>query len=194
MKLRPGEVEQISQGHLASKWQIQDCRSFLSTKYLSTTLFYCYSIKQYSLFFLSNIICLMLFYLVHCVCTPACTTFNKYLLYFKTLLLKKLNFFYWCVIALPCCVSFCCITAGMSCIYTYIPSFLGLPPTHTPSRPLGHHRAPNFLCYTADSHQLPIFHMVVCIYIYLQRRQWQPTPVLLPGKSHGWRSLVGCSP
>jgi len=26
------------------------------------------------------------------------------------------------------------------------------------------------------------------------RRQWQPTPVLLPGESHGWRSLVGCSP
>ena len=25
-------------------------------------------------------------------------------------------------------------------------------------------------------------------------RQWQPTPVLLPGKSHGQRSLVGCSP
>ena len=25
-------------------------------------------------------------------------------------------------------------------------------------------------------------------------RQWQPTPVLLPGKSHGWRGLVGCSP
>ena len=26
------------------------------------------------------------------------------------------------------------------------------------------------------------------------RGQWHPTPVLLPGKSHGWRSLVGCSP
>ena len=26
------------------------------------------------------------------------------------------------------------------------------------------------------------------------RRQWQPTPVLLPGKSHGQRSLEGCSP
>ena len=26
------------------------------------------------------------------------------------------------------------------------------------------------------------------------RRQWQPTPVLLPGKSHGRRSLIGCSP
>ena len=23
-----------------------------------------------------------------------------------------------------------------------------------------------------------------------RRRQWHPTPVLLPGKSHGWRSLV----
>ena len=26
-----------------------------------------------------------------------------------------------------------------------------------------------------------------------QRRQWHPTPVLLPGESHGRRSLVGCS-
>ena len=26
-----------------------------------------------------------------------------------------------------------------------------------------------------------------------QRRQWLPTPVLLPGKAHGRRSLVGCS-
>ena len=27
-----------------------------------------------------------------------------------------------------------------------------------------------------------------------RRRLWHPTPVLLPGKSHGWRSLVGYSP
>ena len=39
-----------------------------------------------------------------------------------------------------------------------------------------------------------------CVYIFniisshFWRRQWHPTPVLLPGKSHGWRSLVGCSP
>ena len=26
-----------------------------------------------------------------------------------------------------------------------------------------------------------------------RRRQWHATPVLLPRKSHGWRSLVGCS-
>ena len=26
------------------------------------------------------------------------------------------------------------------------------------------------------------------------RRKWQPTPVFLPGKVHGQRSLAGCSP
>ena len=38
----------------------------------------------------------------------------------------------------------------------------------------------NFLCYTVGP----------CCLL----RQWHPTPVLLPGKSHGRRSLVGCSP
>ena len=31
-----------------------------------------------------------------------------------------------------------------------------------------------------------------CLFAGLQH--WHPTPVLLPGKSHGQRSLVGCSP
>ena len=31
-------------------------------------------------------------------------------------------------------------------------------------------------------------------YYSIRRRQWDPTSVLLPEKSHGWRSLVGCSP
>ena len=40
---------------------------------------------------------------------------------------------------------------------------------------------------------------ILFIYLYLfkqpaWRRQWHPTPVFLPGKSHGRRSLVGCSP
>jgi len=30
--------------------------------------------------------------------------------------------------------------------------------------------------------------------LVIRRRQWHPTPVLLPGKSHGRQSLVGCSP
>ena len=29
---------------------------------------------------------------------------------------------------------------------------------------------------------------------FFRRRQWHPTPVLLPGKFHGWRSLVGYQP
>ena len=35
----------------------------------------------------------------------------------------------------------------------------------------------------------------ITLYCWLfRRRQWHPTPVLLPGKSHGRRSLVDCSP
>ena len=33
-----------------------------------------------------------------------------------------------------------------------------------------------------------------CPTYFFWRRQWHPTPVLLPGKSHGWRSLEGCNP
>ena len=29
---------------------------------------------------------------------------------------------------------------------------------------------------------------------FFVEKAWLPTTVLLPGKSHGWRSLVGCSP
>ena len=32
------------------------------------------------------------------------------------------------------------------------------------------------------------------VYRVFWRRQWHPTPVLWPGKPHGQRSLVGCSP
>ena len=35
---------------------------------------------------------------------------------------------------------------------------------------------------------------LACTQCYVRRRQWHPTPVLLPGESHGQRSLVGCSP
>ena len=39
----------------------------------------------------------------------------------------------------------------------------------------------------------PTFNLFQHQGLYIRRRQWQPTPVLLPGKSHGRRSLVGCS-
>ena len=40
---------------------------------------------------------------------------------------------------------------------------------------------------------LASFQFFVWTYTNTWRRQWHPTPVLLPGKSHGRRSLVGCS-
>ena len=55
---------------------------------------------------------------------------------------------------------------------------------------------------------LQIFYSVGCLFIFLDgflccaelltlflwRRKWHPTPVLLPGKSHGRRSLISYSP
>ena len=53
--------------------------------------------------------------------------------------------------------------------------------------------------YSYVNHQVKFIETIVIFQINLnsvifRRRQWQPSPVLLPGKSHGRRSLVGCSP
>ena len=48
-----------------------------------------------------------------------------------------------------------------------------------------------------DSQPFWLTRVLSALYMHIgldQRRQWHPTPVLLPGKSHGQRSLVGCSP
>ena len=50
---------------------------------------------------------------------------------------------------------------------------------------------------TAPYFSIPLFtlHRYLGLFVQpFQRRQWQATPVPLPRKSHGWRSLVGCSP
>ena len=39
-----------------------------------------------------------------------------------------------------------------------------------------------------------VFNLLPDLIVYNWRRQWHPTPVLLPGKSHGRGSLVGGSP
>ena len=36
--------------------------------------------------------------------------------------------------------------------------------------------------------------MPILNYNHRHKHKWQPTPVFLPGKSHGWRNLVGYSP
>ena len=54
--------------------------------------------------------------------------------------------------------------------------------------------SPKIICSeTATTLLKQLLHFTKC-YSKLRRKQWHPTPVLLPGKSHGWRSLVGCSP
>ena len=42
--------------------------------------------------------------------------------------------------------------------------------------------------------KIPKFVLFPVCCTFSRRRQWHPTPVLLPGKSHGCRSLEGCSP
>ena len=43
-------------------------------------------------------------------------------------------------------------------------------------------------------HQLAGQSKLTTCKLVTRKRQWHPTPVLLPGESHGRRSLVGCSP
>ena len=50
-----------------------------------------------------------------------------------------------------------------------------------------------FIYYLVDKIYEVVLYLELSLTSYW-RRQWHPTPVLLPGKSHGQRSLVGCSP
>ena len=57
------------------------------------------------------------------------------------------------------------------------------------------------LCFLRDTHHLKVdiqfpntCYFICAVLSHFRRTQWHPTPVLLPGKSHGRRSLVGCSP
>jgi len=52
------------------------------------------------------------------------------------------------------------------------------------------------VCVSSLPPKLSVFSLISCLgpTAVSCRRKWQPTPVFLPGESHGRRSLVGCSP
>ena len=77
-------------------------------------------------------------------------------------------------------------------VYMCSPSWTPLPP------PSASHLSGSCQC-TRPEHPVSCIEPGLVIYftsgnIHIRRRWWHPTPVLLPGKFHGQRSLVGCSP
>ena len=93
--------------------------------------------------------------------------------------------FNWSLIELQYYVSFCQTSTWISHRYTYVlesPSLFRPHPTLLRSRIL----KLGFSFFILNRHFFFFF--------FWEAALWQPTPVFLPGKSHGWRSLVGYRP
>ena len=69
---------------------------------------------------------------------------------------------------------------------------MSLPSPALPGRFFYHGRHLGSLAFSLT--RLQIDHLLGQDHAASRRRQWHPTPVLLPGESHGRRSLVGRSP
>ena len=89
------------------------------------------------------------------------------------------SFIFTCLISLLWLVSFSCSSSCKRRILI----------CQNPWRPREEHIS--FHCIAAS---ILLRILNYCFITRVWRRQWQSTPVLLPGKSHGQRSLVGCSP
>ena len=123
-----------------------------------------------------------------------CNEFTVQLTFLKPQMVKLLIFKNWSLIYLHCCISFWCTANWFS--YTYVNIFFHILFHYGLLQDIEY----SSLCQTVETCYLSILY-IVCylsiLYIVVcicHRRQWHPTPVLLLGKSHERRSLVGCSP
>ena len=87
---------------------------------------------------------------------------------------------------------------SLSCVWLF-----GTPWTAVRQASLSITNSRRLLKHMSIESVMPSNHLILCHPLLLlsdnfqvqikRRRQWHPTPVLLPGKFHGRRSLVGCS-
>ena len=84
-------------------------------------------------------------------------------------------------------------TALLQAVFPTQESDPGLPHCRGILYCLSHQGSPSSDVILTFVNYLPC-HLTVCKLGKARRRQWHPAPVLLPGKSHGRRNLVGCSP
>ena len=99
-------------------------------------------------------------------------------------------FFNWRIIALQCCVGFCCATMWISHKCTCILSLLSLPPLTNPSK-LSQSTGLSSLCYVAISHWLSVLHMVIYMF-QCYSLNW--SHLLLPHCVHFVCHFESCQP
>ena len=107
--------------------------------------------------------------------------------------MKPLSFIFF----LHCLLCSLCHWSNEALVVSYLIYWDSLTSLCCPQQCLGHQSHINILLITLESSDwlwswfslpsLPLSSSMIW------RRQWQPTLVLLPGKSHGWKSIVGCS-
>ena len=96
--------------------------------------------------------------------------------------------FYWCIVALQCCVSFCHTAKRISCMYTYIPSLLDF----LTSQGTKELKVAFPLLYSKVSLVIYFIHSInsVCVSIPLSQFLPRHSP-LLAGGSVNWYSHYG---